>query len=338
MTITNSSNVLDMLNILSNESNTLYEFLERFEKMLRVPGVFVRGKKIFKEKDNSSGSDGGKQEVTPALHILENNIELFKNWFSKLPLDLREQAMNLLWDKHPSILLNSTGMIRKNITRCDNYEIPIETMAKALTGILKPFGDIYVTFDHLFELGDKFEKYLFNYPSIVCRGKDFVNKLIALAKNGINVFSNEYSDNSQLKNLDKIYIEQEKISDSIKPINKKFINEDEEKIIEEIIENFKINKDYKYTIALKSEFISVLENTCKVSNYAYEIGGIRISRYRLLMYFDALIREEYDIDENIFKYVLYKNMLINEKEFEIIEKELENLFPNFGVNTLKLEN
>ena len=138
------------------------------------------------------------------LHSIEKNICLLNELFWDLDEDEKREIMAVLWKRTTSLLVGASGSIEKNIIKCKNYMIPLETIIKSPTGILEPTGDVYINIDHLIELGSDYEEYFMRYPSITHRKQSYINKLIYLVKNGVNVFSPKFQKSKKLFDLNEI--------------------------------------------------------------------------------------------------------------------------------------
>lgn len=345
-TSSNKENVIDLFNIVIKTFDDHNAFIEHFNSMLKYPNSFIASKIRYETKGGQSvtGHISTRTEISPLLQIIKKNELLLSDYLKTLPQEKIKSIMSDFWTNSMSLLVGASGSIEKSIIKCSNYNISLNTVLTAPTAILQPTGDFYVNFDHIIELGQEYEDYVLTYPTILHKNQSFINRLIYLVRKKEDVFSSKKTVSPQFKDIQKINIdvpdglsEEKYISNSVVPIEKHFVSTLTEEKIDNIISNYKINKNHGYVISLKNKYVKKLEENYKVSEYAYSINGIRISRYRILMYIDALVKNQYQIDENIFKYIVFKNMIINETEYNLILSEINKLFENNVINKLILE-
>lgn len=78
-------------------------------------------------------------------------------------------------------------------------------------------------------------------------------------------------------------------------------------------------------------FIKKLDQQFKYDDLRYDFNGIIISRYKVLRYYELLIRRSQGDRINSLMYAICKNSILTEEQFRQIEECVRGLFQNRGV-------
>ena len=89
--------------------------------------------------------------------------------------------------------------------------------------------------------------------------------------------------------------------------------------------------DNNWMMALNNYFIKKLDENYIYDEFSYDFHGVIISRYKVLRYYEMLIRKSQAGTKEALLYAICKNSILNEDEYNKIKICVERLF-NRGVN------
>ncbi len=349
LTHSKKENVAIILNnlkddILGKDDITLEDM---FIKILKHQECFINRKRIYKKSDASVPSISNQDDIVGHFEDYRQNRDYFKS--------LGLNIFNIMI-KTDTALYIPHEKVKKNIENFKYYEIPRESYENALTCLLA--NNPFEAFDQFIEL-DCYDYLLSNFSRTRLPYNSYIFYRIVKVKNAIIDLANkrnlspnareEFIKTETRKALFRKFRDKEVfrgiISDKkneelgINATNgSKVVGQIFPDFIREIDETINIDVsefDGELDLAMADDMIKALESEetgIKKSNLLYEFDGIRISRNKVLRYYELLIRLGQGQTFNALMYAICKYSILNEEQFNKIKKCVEEKIINRGVN------
>lgn len=315
--LSNRNNISTIIeNIKIDFNNPDDDLNQIFTFYLNSPSLFINGIKkyeLINKGNNKKKFDGKDKDLLIAGAF--NNYQLNRQYF----IELGVKNINDLMKACSSSFTISHMRVKKNVEAILSYGIKREVMFDTLSSLSSatPLDII----DQFIEAG--FYKYIINAPSRLRLPIDSAEliRLINAKKAGwkenemfgyaSGVKKQKYMKLTKLNELDgkNLMIEPRFKFD----FDSKYQNiEFEEPVVvsESILEN---------------EWIKILDNNFKHDELTYKFNEIIISRYKVLRYFNALVKNGRNQLEDL-RNVIFKNTIITKNEYNTILSCLNKVF------------
>lgn len=292
-------------------------FQDIFINYLEYPNFFIRNTRAYGRRKSKDSWNDNEFEVGAYKNYLENRA-----FFTNLGLN-----MISVIKKSGKILLLPNKKILDNKKVFDTYHIPSQIYLSTLScfNATNPAEAI----DQFIEL-NCFEYLLQNFSRVIFKSDNLVFYRIIIANirnipafmesNGklkaYGYITSPYNNELGVSALNRSEMVQQYYPKEIQ-IFDSFINEEE--------------FDNNWMMVLNNYFIKKLDENYIYDEFSYDFHGVIISRYKVLRYYEMLIRKSQAGTKEALLYAICKNSILNEDEYNKIKTCVERLF-NRGVN------
>ena len=311
------SNIINNIkeDIKNSKKDVLFQDI--FINYLEYPSFFIRNTHAYGRRKSKDSWNDNEFEVGAYKNYLENRA-----FFTNLGLN-----MISVIKKSGKILLLPNKKILDNKKVFDTYHIPSQIYLSTLScfNATNPAEAI----DQFIEL-NCFEYLLQNFSRVIFKSDNLVFYRIIIANirnipafmesNGklkaYGYITSPYNNELGVSALNRSEMVQQYYPKEIQ-IFDSFINEEE--------------FDNNWMMALNNYFIKKLDENYIYDEFSYDFHGVIISRYKVLRYYEMLIRKSQAGTKEALLYAICKNSILNEDEYNKIKTCVERLF-NRGVN------
>ena len=311
------SNIINNIkeDIKNSKKDVLFQDI--FINYLEYPSFFIRNTRAYGRRKSKDSWNDNEFEVGAYKNYLENRA-----FFTNLGLN-----MISVIKKSGKILLLPNKKILDNKKVFDTYNIPSQIYLSTLScfNATNPAEAI----DQFIEL-NCFEYLLQNFSRVIFKSDNLVFYRIIIANirnipafmesNGklkaYGYITSPYNNELGVSALNRSEMVQQYYPKEIQTFDS-FINEEE--------------FDNNWMMALNNYFIKKLDENYIYDEFSYDFHGVRISRYKVLRYYEMLIRKSQAGTKEALLYAICKNSILNEDEYNKIKICVERLF-NRGVN------
>ena len=311
------SNIINNIkeDIKNSKKDVLFQDI--FINYLEYPSFFIRNTRAYGRRKSKDSWNDNEFEVGAYKNYLENRA-----FFTNLGLN-----MISVIKKCGKILLLQNNKILDNKNVFDTYHIPSQIYLSTLScfNATNPAEAI----DQFIEL-NCFEYLLQNFSRVIFKSDNLVFYRIIIANirnipafmesNGklkaYGYITSPYNNELGVSALNRSEMVQQYYPKEIQTFDS-FINEEE--------------FDNNWMMALNNYFIKKLDENYIYDEFSYDFHGVIISRYKVLRYYEMLIRKSQAGTKEALLYAICKNSILNEDEYNKIKICVERLF-NRGVN------
>lgn len=311
------SNIINNIkeDIKNSKKDVLFQVI--FINYLEYPSFFIRNTRAYGRRKSKDSWNDNEFEVGAYKNYLENRA-----FFTNLGLN-----MISVIKKSGKILLLPNKKILDNKKVFDTYHIPSQIYLSTLScfNATNPAEAI----DQFIEL-NCFEYLLQNFSRVIFKSDNLVFYRIIIANirnipafmesNGklkaYGYITSPYNNELGVSALNRSEMVQQYYPKEIQTFDS-FINEEE--------------FDNNWMMALNNYFIKKLDENYIYDEFSYDFHGVIISRYKVLRYYEMLIRKSQAGTKEALLYAICKNSILNEDEYNKIKICVERLF-NRGVN------
>ncbi len=305
--------VNNVFNVVSDKIN----INEYFGSLLKIPSIFVPRKR--REIKNDDGGDFGKLDGE-----VGHNEDFVKNFtlLSGLGVNIKDalKKCSFIFDLSNYHINMAINQIKLYEPQSDKLVI-LPRILKKLTSLQGIPGD---GLDVFIEQGCL--DYVLSHPSRLYLGNSLhiAYKLYYARSKGVPIsemFNSKGFKYSLCNYEDMNSTNGSEIIKQYKPLNENFKLYDEAIVRSENDDISLVNGAYSYVIkALDNCFFDPSADI-----YTYKINGIIISRIKVLRFLNTLIDKEFDINEDLLLYVITKNSILNEEEYNKIRDTLSSV-------------
>ena len=294
---------------------------EIFNKYLCYPSLFIKRKRIYERKEEISKNITN----TGVSGAFDNYIEN-REYLASLGVDI-EKAMMMA----AKVFTLPNEKIRANVKNFDNYKIPSSVYLSTLSCMYA--SDPLAVIDQFIEVGF-YEYVLENFSKVILKPDDPMFYRIIKAKQEGKIFYRFYNKGG----VEKMCFTREITAYNgsgygITATNKSRVLKEYfppyPKEFDSLISNDVF--DGNLLMAMDNYFIKKLDQQFKYDDLRYDFNGIIISRYKVLRYYELLIRRSQGDRINSLMYAICKNSILTEEQFRQIEECVRGLFQNRGV-------
>lgn len=304
---------------------------ELFNQHLKLPSLFIEKTRAYKKRsprkiNEPPGIDNPGPKETPTDYIRGSYSNYMAN--RELFMSLGADISKIIYETG-NILTLPNQQIKGNIAVFDYYQIPPKVYLSTLSCFYAT--DPFEAIDQFIELGC-YEYILNNFSRVNLKANDQIFYRIKEAKKqNVPVYRSFISDSLQIQLTGTISNNKQK-GFGIDSINgSEIVNQYNPQfplMYDELIKDIVFDGDI--SLAQENFFIKKLDENFMVSALKYDFNGVTISRYKVLRYYEMLIRRAQGGTIKALMYAICKNSILTEEEFKRIENSVNKIF-NRGV-------
>lgn len=326
--LSNYKNVSMIINNIKEDLNNDDQLDKIFLYYLNSPSLFINGLKKYEEVRKIKNKKNNEEKVKKENLISGsfNNYLLNRKYFLELGID----NINKLMKSCSSSFTYSNVKVKSNVEAILSYGIKKEKIFETLSCLSSSMPlDIIDQF-----IEADFYDYIINAPSRLCLPLDspelikLINaKKLGFKENEMFGFANgvrrqKYIKFTNLKDISGFELVKEK----------RFKVEFDSIYSDISFEDNIIDKNI-----IENDLIKILDNNFKNDELTYKFNEIIISRYKVLRYFNILVKNGRDTIQDL-KNVLFKNTIITKSEYDVILSCFDLVFNNYLNNDINQDN
>lgn len=285
-----------------------------FDNYLDEISLFVKGKRTYKKPGKGGSPSDKKYMVGGFEHYIKNREFLLNKGVSNI---------NDLMKKCSSSMVISHNTFVSKFKAFELYHIPAETISSTFSCMKAP--EPLTMLDHFIEVGC-FDYVLSNFSKVIV-SDSIIYRLIKAKQEG--------STNADLyRQFDKKVVLPSIIT--IDKFNGYGINKTNGA---RVVGQYHPDFSPKYNEMLGQEdnngplvlvynnfFIKRLEEMCKEDDYRYNFNGVIISRFKVLRYYETMIKKSIAGTVDSVMYAVCKDSILTEEQYKTIKNCVDKIF------------
>lgn len=301
-------------NIKIDNVNENLSLNQLFDDYLDEISLFVKGKRTYSKK-GKGGHPNDKKYLTGGFEHYVKNREFL--------LSKGVKNINDIMKKCSSSMVISHNTFISKFKAFELYNIPIEVISSTLSciGASEPLTML----DHFIEVGC-FD-YVLNNFSKVTVSNSMIYRLIKAKQEGL-------TNDDLYKRFEKKVVLPSNIT--VDKFNGYGINKTNgSSVIRQYYPNFSpkyneiIDQEDNFgplVLVYDNFFIKKLEEMCKEDEYRYNFNGVIISRFKVLRYYETLLKKSIASTVDSVMYAVCKDSILTEEQYKTIENCVDKIF------------
>ena len=279
----------------------------RMKEMFKYPSIFIQNV----SRDNNDKKEIDVHSPIPSYDIFMNNV----NEIKKLKFNFGE-----IFESMPLEIVGPNKKILSNLKLTREYNLPpsSRSIKKSYSYSALKKTDTFKKIDQYIELG------LYDYIKVnlsINSSPTRIAEIMYVLKNRRDVFEEEERRDVGIVKILKENVLKDFPREAIINIQNSWIdcsaNIPNAKQYSKILKNNR-NDEIDELLVLKNLIIRKLEENITRDRMAYNIGGILISRIKVLRIFTTLAQNGYD-DEEALLYAMTYNSLLTKEQYEMVQ-------------------
>ncbi len=285
-----------------------------FDNYLDQISLFVKGNRTYKKPGKGGSPSDKKYMVGGFEHYIKNREFLLNKGVTNI---------NDLMKKCSSSMVISHNTFVSKFKAFELYHIPTETISSTFSCMKAP--EPLTMLDHFIEVGC-FDYVLSNFSKVIV-GDSIIYRLIKAKQEG--------STNADLyRQFDKKVVLPSTIT--VDKLNGYGINKTNGS---NVIGQYYPDFSPKYNEIVMQEdnfgplvlvynnfFIKRLEEMCKEDDYRYNFNGVIISRFKVLRYYETMIKKSIAGTVDSIMYAVCKDSILTEEQYKTIKNCVDKIF------------
>lgn len=299
---------------IKNEDITINEI---FDDYLDEISLFIKGKRIYKKLGKGGHYNDKKYVVGGFDHYIKNREFLLSKGINNI---------NDIMKKCSSSMVITHNTFVSKFKAFELYNIPVSTIASTFSCMKA--AEPLTMLDHYIEVGC-FDYVLSNFSKVVANDS-IIYRIIKAKQNGL-------TNDELYRHFDKkVVLPSEITVDKIRgygidrtngpTVIGQYYPDFSPKYSEIIMQG---DNNGPLVLVYNNFFIKRLEEMCKEDDYRYNFNGVIISRFKVLRYYETMIKKSIAGTVDSIMYAICKDSIITEEQFKTIKDCVDKIF-NYG--------
>ncbi len=304
--------IIENIKIDSKEEGLILN--QVFDNYLDEISLFIKGKRTYKKTGIGGPPSDKKYMVGGFEHYIKNREFLLNKGVSNIN-DIMKKCSSSMVIAHNTFALKFKGF--------ELYNIPVETISSTFSCMKAP--EPLTMLDHFIEVGC-FDYVLSNFSKVTV-GNSMIYRIIKAKQEGL-------TNNDLYKKFDKKVVLPSNIT--VDKFNGYGINKTNGSTV---IGQYHPDFSPKYNEIIMQEdnfgplvlvyndsFIKRLEEMCKEDDYRYNFNGVIISRFKVLRYYETMIKKSIAGTVDSIMYAVCKDSILTEEQYKTIKNCVDKIF------------